>query len=107
MRKKLWQCFACKGQFNKFGDFTTIEIRENLTLSKKKSEGSANLKIMFFFVFLLSLFSDIKNSLVHTFSQQNMFDWQNIVSINQKTSRFRVSYKIHGFYTLYIKDKIM
>ena len=34
----------------------------------------------------------------------NMFHWQNIVSRNQTTSRYRVSYEIHPFCTLHSRE---
>ena len=46
----------------------SVQVRENLTLSKKSEGGDISLKL-------------------------NMFHWQNIVSRNQTTTRYRVSYK--------------
>ena len=60
IRKIIWQCFACKGQFNISGNFSTDRDQGQFNSFKKKVRGKWNLKIMYFFP--LSLFPDIKNS---------------------------------------------
>ena len=54
MRKIKWQSFACKGQFNKSGNFSMIEIRENLTLSKKSQREVKFKDHVFFSTFIVS-----------------------------------------------------
>ena len=67
-----------KGQFNKSGNFSMIEIRENLTLSKKDHSEVKFKDHVFFFYFHCFLILKI---LWYINSQKlNMFDWQNVVS---------------------------
>ena len=54
MRKIIWQCFACKGQFNKSGNFSMIEIRDNLTLSNKSQREVKFEDHVFFSTFIVS-----------------------------------------------------
>ena len=54
MRKIIWQCFACKGQFNISGNFSMIEIRDNLTLSKKSQREVKFKDHEFFSTFIVS-----------------------------------------------------